>query len=117
MTQLEGERKIKALQKEFLMWLEDHPALRMLGADDFDTLRRSVFRGTFQVFRLGIIGIEDSNASLKKYFFTWLETAPLGPSTESHIAMECFRVSLEAFRVGALVAGAKKREIDEVLFR
>lgn len=117
MTQLDGERKIKALQKEFLMWLEDHPALRSLDAAAFDALRRSVFRGTFQAFRLGIIGIEDSNSSLRKYFFTWLETSPLGPSTETNIAMECFRVSLEAFRVGALVAGARKKEPDEILFR
>jgi hypothetical protein len=117
MNQFDGEKRIKALQKEFLMWLEDHPALRTMAADDFDALRRSVFRGTFQAFRLGIIGLEESDISLRKYFFTWLETTPLGPSTETHIAMECFRVSLEAFRVGALVAGAKKREADEIFFR
>jgi hypothetical protein len=116
MTQQEGEKKIKALQKEFLMWLEDHPALSSIAADDFDTLRRSVFRGTFQAFRLGIVGLEDS-ISLRKYFFHWLETTPLGPSTENHISLECFRVSLEAFRVGALVAGARKREADEVYIR
>lgn len=116
MTQVEGERTIKKLQKEFLVWLEDHPALRSMGANDFDSLRRSVFRGTFQAFRLGIIGIEDS-ASLRKYFFTWLETTPLGPTTEVHLSMECFKVSLEAFRVGALVAGAKKRETDDLFVR
>jgi hypothetical protein len=99
------------------MWLEDYPALRNIAADDFDTLRRSVFRGTFQAFRLGIVGVEDSS-NLRKYFFHWLEHTPyLGPSHESHLALECFKVSLEAFRVGALVAGARKRETDEVYVR
>lgn len=118
MTQQEGERKIKALQKEFLMWLEDHPSVGAMAADDFDALRKSVFRGTFQAFRLGIIGIEDSGAALRKYFFTWLETTPyFGPTAEVHLSLECFKVSLEAFRVGALVAGARTRETDEVYIR
>lgn len=117
LTQTEGERKIKLLQKEFLIWLEDHPFTQKMDADSFDRLRRSVFRGTFQAFRLGIIGIEDSDLQLRKYFFTWLETTPIGPTTEAHLAMECFKVSLEAFRVGALVAGARSKDEPQVYSR
>ena len=115
MTQAEGERTIKKLQKEFLVSLEEHPFTRNMDADSFDRLRRSVFRGTFQAFRLGIVGIEP-DVSLRKYFFLWLETTPLGPSLESNLAMECFRVSLEAFRVGALVAGARSKDDESQVY-
>jgi hypothetical protein len=111
MTQAEGERTIKKLQKEFLVWAEEHPTLRNLPADDFDGLRRSVFRGTFQAFRLGIIGLDDAS-NLRQHFFQWFDgvSPHLEFYAQTNLAMECFRISLEAFRVGALVAGARSNE-------
>jgi hypothetical protein len=118
MTQQEGEKKVKALQKEFLIWIEEHPALSLLDPDDFDRLRRSVFRGTFQAFRLGIVGLDAAeNNNIRKYFFHWLDDTGLyleeyHPDVTTH----CFLTSLEAFRVGAVVSATKKREFHAEVY-
>jgi hypothetical protein len=118
MTHLEGEKKIKVLQKEFLSWVESHPSLRRLDPDSFNDIRHKVFRATFQAYRLGVVGLEeDHTTGLWSYFFGWLENHPsvreLSAEVLHEIAERCFRTTLDAFRVGAMVTSM--RETNEVL--
>ena len=105
-----AERKVKSLQKEFLSWVEHHPVFYALDPDEFNELRRDVFRGTFEAYRLGVVGLDRRHTSLCAYFFGWLDTVTvrLEPRAQREISAECFRVALEAYRVGAMLAVARE---------
>ena len=108
MTHTEGEKKIKVIQKDFLVWVESHPVLSAMDPDSFNDIRHKVIRATFQAFRLGVVGLDERTVGLWNYFFGWLENHPevrvLGSTLLHEIAERCFKSSLEAFRVGAMVA-------------
>lgn len=107
-----AERKIRGLQKEFFTRVEQHPALMALPADEFNTLRKRVFRGTFSAYRLGVVGIEQNGtANLYDHFFGWLDGAMqyLDPPHRKEVAQMCFFTALEAYRIGAMVAETRRR--------
>jgi hypothetical protein len=104
MTHVEGEAKVKGLQKEFLSWVESNDNLRSLSPEQFNTLRRKAFSSTFEAFRLGVVGLgEPAPDALWGKFFGWASIPGLTQDTELEIQAKCFRTSLEAFRVGAMV--------------
>jgi hypothetical protein len=117
MTHTEAERAVKLLQKEFLLWVEEHPVLATLDADTFEEVRHRVFRSTFYSFRLGVVGLDKVKPGLWRHFFGWLDSHPamltLDLDTVNLIADRCFTTALEAFRVGALVASTKPRTPEE----
>lgn len=111
MIHREGEHKIKALQKAFLCWIEQHPDLTTLPPLAFNELRRKVFRSTFDAFRLGVVGLNGEvreGEALWQHFFGWFENNPhmdaLPIEVVREIMEECFRTTLEAFRLGAIVS-------------
>ena len=106
MKHSEGEARIKSLQKGFLSWVEEHEYLKRLDPGRFNNLRRAAFSSTFEAFRLGRIGISDPEpAQLWRKFFGWATVAGLPSDIEVEVQAMCFRTSLEAFRVGAMVTG------------
>lgn len=118
MTTKDGERKIKAIQKAFLYWVEEHPGLIILEPNAFNDLRRKIFRSTFDAYRLGILGLNGEcreATALWQHFFGWFENYPalreVDAETVREVTEECFKVALEAFRVGAIVSVDKENEI------
>jgi hypothetical protein len=108
-----AERKIKALQKEFLAWVEAHPILHELPPEEFNDLRRRVFRGTFEAYRLGVIGTTGQADSLSDFFMGWLGSEAVGNLAADHridVSNKCFSTALEAYRIGVMVALSKKSE-------
>lgn len=109
MRQVDGEQKVKALQKAFLCWVEEDEQLKTLDPRTFNLIRRQLFRATFEAFRLGVVGLGDrlEGPILWKRFFGWVDDLPalrtLPLTVSSEIRARCFRTSLEAFRIGALV--------------
>lgn len=111
MTHREGEQKVKAMQKAFLCWIEAHPDLVVLPPTVFNDLRRKLFRSTFDAFRLGVVGLNGEareGEALWQHFFGWFENNPdivaLDPEVVRELTEECFRTTLEAFRLGAIVS-------------
>lgn len=110
MTKPEGERAVKALQKAFLSYLEGNPYLSHLDPIEFNTLRKAVFRTTFDAFRLGIIGFNyqaREAMALYQHFFGFYLHHPVIQKLPRDIAEEIveenfYRV-LQAFRIGAMV--------------
>lgn len=110
MTHTEGEHRIKSLQKRFLGWVEDHEYLHALPPAEFNRIRRKAFSSTFEAFRLGRVGLGvTTQTSLWVKFFGWASIAGLPHEVEFELQAMCFLVSLEAFRVGALVTGAEEQ--------
>lgn len=108
MTHQEGEGRVKGLQKQFLSWVEEHEYLQGLSPDMFNEIRRNAFSSTFDAFRLGRIGIKtDEEAGLWARFFGWATVVGLPQDVELELQVKCFQISLEAFRVGAIVTGAE----------
>jgi hypothetical protein len=108
-----AERRIKGLQKEFLAWAEAHPILYELPPTDFNNLRKRVFRGTFEAYRLGVIGPTPNAPRLSEYFLGWLDaqTLPhLSSASLTEVTDKCFATALEAFRIGVMVSLSKKSE-------
>jgi hypothetical protein len=103
-----AEKKVRGLQKEFLTRVEHHPVLFQMEPDDFNDLRKRVFRGTFEAYRLGVVGLDKSDVPLWVFFFGWLDNHDAIQSLEPTVRMEvtemCFRTALEAYRIGAMVA-------------
>lgn len=106
-----AERKVRSLQKEFLTQVEEHHILFNMEPDQFNDLRKRVFRGTFEAYRLGVVGLANNDTPLWAFFFGWLENhrsvAALDPEIRMEVTEKCFRVALEAYRIGAMVAVAK----------
>lgn len=108
MTQEEGEIRVKGLQKEFLSWVEGHKALSAIPDTEFNDIRRKAFASTFEAFRLGVVGLgEPEPQDLWRKFFGWAGLPNLSSEVEIEIQAKCFRTSLEAFRIGAMVARSK----------
>lgn len=105
-----AEKKIRALQKEFLTKLEAHPAFFIMPPDDFNKLRKRVFRGTFSAYRMGVVGVERNDEFLVPFFVGWLSglDTKLDPTMHMELSEMCFRASIAAFRIGAMVAEAKE---------
>jgi hypothetical protein len=108
-----AEKVVKGLQKDFLLWIEETPKLSTLTDDQFTTLRRRVFRSTFQAFRLGIIGIDPDDDGLLPLFTDWLHDVKLDDSYAWEITNRCFMTALSAFRIGACVAAMQ--EVEDAL--
>lgn len=107
LTQKDGERKIRTLQKEFLCWVEEHPVLSLLPASEFHNLRTQLFRATFDVFRLGVVGVQADTDAVDLYmrFLGWIDEVVFLPGeTAREVRGKCFKVALEAFRIGAMVS-------------
>lgn len=117
MKQEYGEKRVKALQKEFLFWVEKNNALRNLHPQDFNTIRKKVFRQTWDAYRIGVTGLPESDA-LFGYFFGWMDkiyaVKRLHATVREEITEYSFRITLEAFRLGAMVAVEKKEASDEI---
>lgn len=106
MTHELAERCVKSVQKEFLSWMEDHPDLFFItGPDRFNQMRRSVFRGTFEAFRLGIVGLDTVKYEELQVAFSYLDPwdKRLPLHLQKELAQRCFVSALVAFRFGALV--------------
>lgn len=103
-----AERKIRGLQKEFLTRIEEHPVFHALPPDLFNAIRKRVFRGTFEAFRLGVVGHGNTGkpSDLYGHFFGWVEDAEpyLTPALHQQLVDLCFGTALEAYRVGAMVS-------------
>lgn len=110
MKHAEGEARIKSLQKEFLLWVEEHKYLRDLDHQRFNQIRRQAFSSTFDAFRMGRVGVSpEGNAQLLwKKFFAWATVAGLPTEIEFEVQAKCFLVSLEAFRIGAMVTAGEE---------
>lgn len=111
MQQEIAEKRVKALQKEFLVQIEQHPILQAMDPVTFNALRKHVFRGTFEAYRLGVVGLDSCTTSLWEYFFFWLDES-LDAQMQDEVAEMCFRVALESYRLGAMVAESRKPEED-----
>lgn len=102
-----AERKVRGLQKEFLTRVEQHPVLFQMAPNDFNDLRKRVFRGTFEAYRIGVVGLENSLPSTWE-FFMWLGGNPAVNALPEEMRLEvtemCLRTALAAFRIGAMVA-------------
>jgi hypothetical protein len=110
MTHETAEKQIRALQKAFLTEIERHPIYEVLEPADFNALRKRVFRGTFAAYRLGVIGTDAMGTgptAIYDHFYGWLDQAGeyLPRSVQRDVAGRCFLTALEAFRIGAMVAG------------
>jgi hypothetical protein len=108
-----AERRIKALQKEFLAWVEAHPILHRLPPTEFNDLRRQVFRGTFEAYRLGVVGNTASAGRVAEYFLGWLHmeaVEELAVECRSEVTERCFLTALEAYRIGVMVTLSKRSE-------
>lgn len=114
MEHARGERRVKGLQKEFLTWIEEHPALRSTDPAAFNSFRKRVFRTTFDAFRLGVLGTGASVQHLWTHLFGWLENQQVIRQVDSETAIEItdryLRTTLEAYRAGALVAAGRRSE-------
>lgn len=110
MLQSDGEARVRALQKEFLCWIESQPELFALEPSEFNDIRKKAFRATFNAFRMGRIGLRDGD-DIDKSIELWLSFVNWGfsqrLSTTAKLALEarCFWTALNAFRAGAMVAG------------
>lgn len=102
-----AERKVRGLQKEFLTRVEQHPVLFAMEPDDFNDLRKRVFRGTFEAYRLGVVGLDNGLPSTWE-FFAWLggnrAVNALPEEMRLEVSELCLRTALEAFRVGSMIA-------------
>ncbi len=105
MTHTVAEQAVKMRQKEFLIWAEENPALQVLDAKAFNTLRRRVFRGTFEAFRLGILGHLTEEDGLLSLFTEWMTNVESGldPLDHWYVTDKYFYTALEAFRLGTIV--------------
>ena len=112
MRQETAERRIKALQKQFLVSVEEHPIFHQLDTEAFNDLRKRVFRGTFEAYRLGVVGLGNERASLFNHFFGWLDrdAAALSSDVRREVGEMCFRAALESYRIGAMVAAEKSMD-------
>lgn len=103
----QAEKRVKALQKEFLMQVENHPVFEQMEPDDFNDLRKRVFRGTFAAFRLGIVGLGNKPTGLYSSFFGWLENHRvldmLDPNARNEVVEMCFQCALQAYSLGSKV--------------
>lgn len=106
-------KKVRALQKEFLTKLEEHPAFFVIPPDAFNALRKRVFRGTFSAYRMGVVGVERHDDFLVPFFVGWLSglDTKLDPAMHMEISEMCFRASIKAFRIGSMVAEAKESAV------
>lgn len=113
MMQDAAEKQIKGLQKQFLIQIEEHPVFQHMGPTEFNDLRKRVFRGTFEAYRLGIVGIDgvSGRSELFSYFFHWLNdsTATMTHALQVQVAEMCFRVALESYRIGSMVAAERAK--------
>lgn len=108
-----AERRVKALQKAFLVGMEEHPVLFALSPDDFNDIRKRVFKGTFKAYRFGVIGLEKTETSLWDDFVGWLADSDaieaLPEQLRADLLDMCFRCALDCFRTGAMVAGGEAK--------
>jgi hypothetical protein len=108
MTHKEGERRVKSLQKEFLGWIETEQCLFPMESAEFNAIRRRVIRTTFDAFRFGVVGLGTLNEEiLWRYFFVWVELKGLPQDAVLEVMQKCFMITLEAFRVGAVVSACR----------
>lgn len=111
MLQREGEARVRALQKEFLCWVESQPYLYTLSPEDFNAIRKKAFRATFDAFRLGKVGLREGDnveqgVALWLKFVDWgVDSPELTTMARLHLEARCFWTALNAFRAGAMVAG------------
>ncbi len=108
MTHVEGETRVKALQKGFLCWVEECPDLADLEPLQFNRIRRSAFRATFDAFRMGRVGLSGDDLGLWSAFFDWAMVPEVTDDFQIQLFARCFSVTLEAFRIGAVVSGAQE---------
>jgi hypothetical protein len=117
MTHEIAERAVKLLQKEFLLWLEEYQA-EDVDAVVFNKIRRAIFRGTFNAFRLGVIGLvarpEEEEYPGQGYLPMFLphRLFTVDPFTSayqfhSELPERYFHVMLQAYRLGALVSAPR----------
>lgn len=115
-TQYGGEKKIKALQKELLSFVETHPILSKLEPWEFNSLRRRIFRTTFYVYRLGVVGLDNVTDSLWANLFDWLSSDPVMLSLPPQVLFELGEryliTLLEALRAGSMQAAFKNLSED-----
>jgi len=113
MTHEEGEVRVKALQKRFLTWVENHSYLQKLEPIQFNQIRHKAFSSTFEAFRMGRVGtgVYTDSQVLWRKFFGWALVSGLPPDIEFELQTMCFVISLEAFRAGALVTGAESNAL------
>jgi hypothetical protein len=116
-----AERRIKALQKELLVWIEEQGDLAGLDHETFHAIRKRVFRSTFDAYRLGYVGLDEAgDLPLWQQFFGWLENhsavVGLPPVARAKVAEKTFLTTLQAFRLGAMVAVNKRENNDDAVF-
>lgn len=115
MTHAEGELKVKALQKEFLCWIEHNEAFRGMDPIRFNDVRKRIFRATFDVFRLGVVGVNElDDLEVWRRFSGWMDESlvlflELSVAQTAEIRGHYFHTALEAFRTGALVDTAVEK--------
>jgi hypothetical protein len=112
MRAADAEKSVKSLQKQLLLRLEDHAAYEALEPDDFNALRRRVFRQTFKAYHLGIVGLPPFESfDTLTAFVGWLSDVPGVDAITGYdrlvLSEMCLRAALDAFRLGALVAAER----------
>lgn len=116
MIHREAEARVKALQKEFLLWLEEN--IENVNAPDFEQLRRKIFRGSFNAFRLGVVGLaprlEHADYPYTGYLTLFVGGGIFIPKLHPELPERYFRMALEAFRLGTLVGAHKEPELHEI---
>lgn len=108
MNHAAAETAVKLLQRRFLCWIEQHPALDTLDHHAFNDVRKQLYRATWQVFKLGITGFREGrpDPDIWTPFFGWMENPDFGvcgDAVKGEIRTKCFHTALEAFRLGARV--------------
>lgn len=108
----QGERRVKAMQREMLCWVEEHEAYGSLEPDTLNAVRHRIIRSTFDAYRLGIVGLPagaDARSHLWVRFAGWVGQITglsiLPAELLAELMGRCFAVVLTAFRTGALVTG------------
>lgn len=108
MTHREGEQRVKALQRRFLCYIEEHEATKGLDPVTFNNVRKQLYRATFWVFKLGVVGFPDEqqDPDLFTPFFGWIYHPSLNDlsfDVTEELRSRCFRTALEVYRIGAQV--------------
>lgn len=107
MTPEVGERRIKAIQRDFFTYVEQHAIFYELQPDAFNALRKNVIRGSFAAYRAGVLGFTIPSRDLWQYFFGWLEedsASTLTADSRSEVATKCLFAALDSYRIGVLVS-------------
>ena len=104
------EIAVKALQKEMLDNFEKE-LLDLMSPENFNSLRKLVFRSTFLCYRLGFLGPHQDEKSYEKLLglgksaLFEIETTPIAELDEplqKEVLEYCLFTWLQAYRLGAL---------------